>query len=229
MSIYQQDASGSLSGPVELPPVPGGGVLVPFGFVRIEQLLGAPAPGKTWTIVGNKVEQVEDHRGTVYDTLTGARIDWVELGPLPDSVTSLPRPSSSHHWANGQWVLNPEAVYAAKVTEINQACEAAISGGFASLALGGEFVYGSGLEDQLNLTGAVLRGEDLPYACRDDQGVKAFRLHTIEQLKQVSADFTLFKLQLLQHADNLKQLLDQALATGDADALVRVTWEAAQS
>lgn len=229
MSIYQQDASGSLSGPVELPPVPGGGVLVPFGFVRIEQVLNAPEPGKTWSVVGDTVEQVEDHRGLVYVTLTGSPIEWRELGPLPDSVTSLPRPSIFHHWADGQWVLNPDAVYAAKVVEINRACETAISGGFVSLALGGEFVYGSGLEDQLNLTGAVLRGEDMPYPCRDDQGVKAHRLHTIEQLKQVNADFTLFKLQLLQHADNLKQLLDQALAAGDADTLVQVTWEAAQS
>lgn len=228
MSIYQQDASGALFGPVELPPVPGGGILVPYGFVQITEPLPAPEPGKAWSIVGGLAEQVEDHRGPVYETQTGAPIDWRELGPLPDSVTPTPRPSALHHWIAGQWVLNADAVHTAKVAEINQACETAITGGFISSALGSPFEYGSQLEDQLNLNGVVLSGMDLAYPCRDEQGVKAFLPHTIEQLNMVSADFTLFKLQLLRRASELKQQLDQALADGDLEALESVNWEGEQ-
>lgn len=116
-----------------------------------------------------------------------------------------------------------------KVGEINQACEAAITSGFWSPALGAPHQYSSQLDDQLNLTGAILRGLDMPYACRDEQGAKAFRLHTAEQLRQVGDDFTLYKLQLLQRANELKQQLDQALAAGDAQAMQAITWEGSGS
>lgn len=228
MSIYQQDASGALIGPIELPPVPGGGTLVPYGFVQIKEPLPEPEPGKSWSVVGGIAEQMEDHRGAVYETETGAPIHWRELGPLPNSVTTVPRPTPLHHWIAGQWVLNAGAVQTAKVAEINQACETAITGGFISSALGDPFEYGSQLEDQLNLTGAVLRGLGLAYPCRDEQGLKAFIPHTIEQLNTVSADFTLFKLHLLQRANELKQRLDQALADNDLDTLETLTWDVEQ-
>lgn len=121
-----------------------------------------------------------------------------------------------------------EAIHARQTTAINRSCEAAITAGFTSDALGSSHHYTSQLDDQLNLTGAVLRGLDMPYACRDEQGVKEFRLHAAEQLRQVGDDFTLYKLQLLQHANALKQQLDAALDTGDLDALEAITWEAPQ-
>ncbi len=228
MTIYKHDASGALIGPVELPPVPGGGIQLPFGFVKFDKPLAGADSGKAWSLVGDSVEQVADNRGQVYDTKNGSPIDWRELGPLPDDVTPVPRPSALHHWMAGQWVINSDALYAAKTIEINQACETAITGGFISSALGEPFGYGSQLEDQLNLTGAVLRGLGIAYPCRDEQGVKAFILHTIEQLNIVSADFTLFKLQLLQRANELKQRLDQALADNDLDTLESLTWDAEQ-
>lgn len=131
----------------------------------------------------------------------------------------------------------PEQPHAEKITqlhknhtdEIDQACEAAITAGFKSDALGSPYYYSSELDDQLNLTGAILRGLDMLYACRDEQGAKAFRLHTAEQLRQVGDDFTLYKLQLLQRANELKQQLDQALAAGDAQAMQAITWEGAGS
>lgn len=115
-----------------------------------------------------------------------------------------------------------------QILAINHACEATITAGFQSDALGAPHQYSSQLDDQLNLTGAILRGLDMPYACRDAQGVKAFRLHTAAQLRQVGDDFTLYKLQLLQHANELKQLLDLALEAGDADAMALIRWEAVQ-
>lgn len=119
-------------------------------------------------------------------------------------------------------------VHAAQTYDVDHACEAAITAGFQSDALGAPHQYSSKLDDQLNLTGAILRGLDMPYACRDEQGVKAFRLHTAAQLHQVGDDFTLYKLQLLQHANELKQQLDLALAAGDADAMALIRWEAVQ-
>ncbi|EKT4494002.1 hypothetical protein QEM27_001709 [Pseudomonas putida] len=125
-------------------------------------------------------------------------------------------------------VVSLEDRHTAKFTEINQRCEAAIRAGFWSAALGSPYLYSSQLEDQLNLTGVVLLAQPSPYACRDEQGHKEFRLHSAEQLLQVSGDFTVYKLQHLQRANMLKQQLDQALAAVDRDALEAVTWEGAQ-
>ncbi|MCK9818599.1 hypothetical protein M1B35_31885, partial [Pseudomonas sp. MAFF 302046] len=110
----------------------------------------------------------------------------------------------------------------------NYACETAITAGFWSEALGTAHQYGSQLDDQLNLTGVILAGLDSLYACRDAEGVKDFRPHTAAQLRQVGDDFTLYKLQLLQKANGLKQKLDEALANADMDALAAVTWDGEQ-
>lgn len=121
------------------------------------------------------------------------------------------------------------STYSVRTDDINRACESAITAGFLSAALGHPHHYSSQLDDQLNLTGAILRGLDMPYACRDEQGAKAYRLHTAAQLRQVGDDFTLYKLQLLQRANELKQQLDLALAAGDAEAMQAITWEGAES
>lgn len=118
--------------------------------------------------------------------------------------------------------------HARQTSAINQACEAAITAGFTSEALGLPYYYTSQLDDQLNLTGVILAGHDSLYACRDQMGAKDFRPHTAEQLRQVGNDFTQFKLQLLQKANGLKYRLDQALAADDLVALDAVTWEGEQ-
>jgi len=115
--------------------------------------------------------------------------------------------------------------HALRIVEINQQCEAAVTGGFWSDALGHAYQYRSQMDDQLNLTGVILAGLDSLYACRDEQGLKEFRQHTAQQLRQVGDDFTAFKLQLLQKANRLKHQLDQTLATGDPASLESVTWE----
>ncbi|MGR2705446.1 MULTISPECIES: DUF4376 domain-containing protein [Pseudomonas] len=121
-----------------------------------------------------------------------------------------------------------KALYQQRNSEINSACEAEIIGGFWSAALGAPHQYPSKLDDQLNLTGVILQGFDNPYGCRDEQGVKELRPHTAKQLRQVSEDFTTFKMELLQRANQLKQKLDKALADGDMSALEVVTWESLQ-
>ena len=115
--------------------------------------------------------------------------------------------------------------YQEQITRINGSCESALTGGFASDALGTTHQYSSQLDDQLNLTGVILAGVESPYPCRDEQGRKEFRLHTFAQLRRVGDDFTQFKLQLLQKANQLKQQLDLALADIDLAAIQAVTWE----
>lgn len=118
-----------------------------------------------------------------------------------------------------------ELAHSRQVEALNRACESAITGGFLSNALGAPHYYSSQLEDQLNLTGVILSEVDSLYACRDAQGLKDFRQHTAQQMRQVGDDFTAFKLQLLQKAHRLKQQLDLALAAGDLATLESVTWE----
>lgn len=117
------------------------------------------------------------------------------------------------------------AAYSRQFAAINLACESAITAGFTSDALGPTHYYSSQLEDQLNLTSAVLQGIDMPYPCRDESGLRDFRLHTAEQLRQVYDDFARHRQQLLEHAGTLKQQLDQALAAEDADAMELINWE----
>lgn len=226
--IYLIDPSLELIGPVELPEVPGLGVQRPGNAIDLALALPQPKPGYAWGWIEGKAAEVPDLRGEYFDTQTGEQLQHNMLGALPDFLTDQPRPSREHSWADGKWELGLESLHTQRTAEINAACEQAIVSGFCSAALGHLHVYSSQLDDQLNLTGAILRGLDMPYACRDEQGVKAFRLHTAAQLRQVGDDFTLYKLQLLQHANELKQQLDLALAAGNAEAIAQIRWEAVQ-
>jgi len=225
MTVYLIDNLRALVGPVELPPVPGLGVQLPSNAIQLSQPLPNPEPGKVWVLDESVPVQMEDHRGLIFDTVTGSEMYLERLGPVPLGFTAIPRPTPAWVWRDGGWVVDPASVHAEQVNLINQACEAQITNGFGSDALGSLHFYSSQMDDQLNLTGAILREFDMPYACRDELGLKEFRLHTVRQLRKVGDDFTVFKLQLLQKANSLKQQLDDALALGDLIALNAVTWE----
>lgn len=51
---------------------------------------------------------IEDNRGTVYDTATGAPQEYQTLGPLPAGLTKLPYPGPSYVWSGEAWVLKDE-------------------------------------------------------------------------------------------------------------------------
>lgn len=140
-------------------------------------------------------------------------------------LTDLP-PSSMHVWVNGAWILEPSGLYELKRSEINTACEQAITAGFVSSALGEVHRYDSALEDQLNLQGAVIRNQDADYPCAGEDGIVRFRPHAAAQLQRVSDDFTVFKHALLLRANELKGLLDEALAIGDAGVIEAIAWSA---
>ncbi|MDD1138561.1 hypothetical protein M5G22_13490 [Pseudomonas sp. TNT2022 ID233] len=229
MHTYIADGAGQLIGPVFFPITPGFGEQLPSNATQLAAILSKPGTGKVWALVDGQPRQLADHRGTVYRTDTGSEAEHAALGELPEGLTSLPRPSENHQWHNGRWVEVLDELYANKVAEINWGCETAITDGFSSSALGSPHLYSSQMDDQLNLTGAVVRGREILYACRDASGVKDYRPHTTEQIFQVGDDFTLFKQQLLLQANTLKQLLSQALAAGDRAALEAVKWERPQS
>ena len=103
MSIYIADPAGALTGPVELPTIPGIGVQLPSNAIELEAPLAEPAAGKAWALVEGQPQQVADHRGEVYDTSTGAPQQHDALGDLPEGLTPEPRPSADHRWSAAGW------------------------------------------------------------------------------------------------------------------------------
>jgi hypothetical protein len=47
--------------------------------------------------------QVEDHRGTAFSTETGEAVEYHEFGPLPSTLTQLPRPGPHYVWTGVDW------------------------------------------------------------------------------------------------------------------------------
>lgn len=123
MPYYALDNLNALHGPVQLQPVPGVGMHIPAGVVSLPQLLPAPAAGKAWVWDGAKAVQIEDNRGLAYRTADGAEVDYQEaLGPLPSDLTSTPRPSADHAWANGGWAFSSDLQSANRQAQSQALC-----------------------------------------------------------------------------------------------------------
>ncbi|TPG76302.1 hypothetical protein EAH78_18230 [Pseudomonas arsenicoxydans] len=58
---------------------------------------------------GDLWQIVEDHRGTLYSTTNGAPVEYLTLGPLPENLTTVPRPTAHHRWNNIEWEIDVEA------------------------------------------------------------------------------------------------------------------------
>jgi len=54
-------------------------------------------------------ELVEDNRGEWFSTVTGERVPYLQLGPLPAGLTREPRPGPYHHWDGQKWGLDSAA------------------------------------------------------------------------------------------------------------------------
>ncbi|MDH2080315.1 phage tail protein [Pseudomonas atacamensis] len=231
-TYYQTDRLGFYVGPVEVDPSPleKDVWLIPAGCVAkappaIPAGKAAFWTGAQWTLTDN-LENM-----TAYNTKTREPRVLSRFDALPAGYTLLV-PGAHQIWREGQWVDDIPTVlvtrHAAKTLQVNQACETQILSGFTSKALGAPHAYQSGLYDQINLVSAI-GPADVVYPCRDDEGIKAYRAHTPQQLRQVLDDFTTLKLQQLQKAHALKQRLDQALSADDIDAIEAVTWSELQS
>ncbi|WP_271105104.1 phage tail protein [Pseudomonas tohonis] len=228
-TVYQTDPLGIfVSATVaDESPLEPGVWLIPGGCVETPPPDPAEHQVPRWD--GKRWQLITSYRGlTVYSTATGAPLTIERHGEIPMGYT-LSAPQLGQVWRDGEWVDDIPAQlvarHAAITAQIDQACEAAITGGFWSSALGAPHRYSSQMDDQLNLFGAVLRAVGMLYACYDEAGVKAFREHSAQQLHQVGADFSEYKLQQLQHAHVLKQQLDTARTAGDLAALEAVSWD----
>ena len=228
-TVYQTDSLGIFIGTAiaDKSPLEPGVLLIPRGCV--ETAPPAIPEGKVAHWDGEKWSLITSYNGlTAYDTRTGEPLHIERHGQLPTGYT-LEVPAPGQVWKNGDWVDDVPKVLAALHREqtdaINRDCEAAIMAGFWSDALGSPHFYTTQWDDQLNLLGAAMRGLEIPYPCRDEQGAKVFRPHTPEQLRKASDHLTLHKLTLLQHANTLKQQLDEALAALDLPRMKAIHWE----
>ncbi|MHC6223476.1 DUF4376 domain-containing protein [Pseudomonas sp. X10] len=228
--VYQTDHLGIYTGPTTADPSPleEGVWLIPGGCVEVAPPEIPEHKAAHWD--GQRWKLIDSYLGlTAYNIQTREPISIDRHGQLPAGYT-LEQPGPGQIWRDGEWIDDvPAAVeqrYQEQVVVIDNACAREITGGFWSQALGDRYCYSSTLDDQLNLSGAATLGVDLPYACSDLAGVKAFRPHTAAQLRQVADEFTRFKLQLLQKAYDLKQRLQAAREAKDLAGLEAVTWEA---
>jgi len=107
MHIYIADNTGVLTGPVQLPVIPGIGIQLPSNAIQLADPLAEPPRNHVWALLSEQPEQVPDYRGTVYRTDTGAEQQHSELGDLPEGLTREPRPNADHAWLGEQWTLDP--------------------------------------------------------------------------------------------------------------------------
>lgn len=229
--VYQTDHLGIFTGKTvaDRSPLEPDVWLIPGGCVETAPPAVPERKAAFWD--GRRWHLVDSYQGlTAYNIETRAPLVIERVGSLPVGYT-LEVPGPGQIWGNGHWVDDIPAVielrYVAQMATVNQFCLQEITGGFWSAALGDRFFYDSAIEDQLNLTGLILRGIGGGYACRDESGRADFRDHTGDQLLQVGNEFTEFKLQRLRKANDLKQALAAARAASDLDALNAVSWESA--
>lgn len=108
-AIYLIDPAGVLVGPITLPVVPGIGCQIPDDAIELGAELVAPDEGFVWALVEGEPVQMMDRRGLVYQTETGATLEWSTLGDLPEEVTATPFPGPYHVWRSGVWELDEAA------------------------------------------------------------------------------------------------------------------------
>ena len=105
---------------------------------------------------------------------------------------------------------------------INQKCKTEITSGFASSSLGAKHLYQSEKDDQDNLAGMKDRGIELPLKCSSNNGTSwTWKVHTVEQLKDVFNDGVDYKIALLIKAAQLKDLVNSST---NKDELNLIEW-----
>jgi hypothetical protein len=229
--VYQTDHLGIYTGKTvaDRSPLEPDVWLIPGGCVEVAPPTVPERKAALWD--GRRWQLVDSYQGlTVYNIETRAALVVERAGALPVGYT-LKVPSPGQIWANGRWVDDIAAMvelrYVAQLSAVNTACLQEITGGIWSSVLGDRYFYETQLQDQLNLTGMILRGLGGGYPCQDQSGAKAFLDHSSDQLRQVGDEFTDFKLQRLLKAYDLKQALSVARSASDLDALNAVVWESA--
>ncbi|EMJ49341.1 hypothetical protein [Leptospira santarosai] len=135
-----------------------------------------------------------------------------DLEPLKDK-NGLWSPHQIYTETDG-WVIDVDQKKNSLIRLVNSICEQKIVSGFASTALGASYFYSSDRDDQLNLVGLVSLNASVLYKCTDKDGIKEYRNHTADQIKQVLNDGAIRKTLLLKNCASLKA----ALQTVDTDS-----------
>ncbi|MDI7219676.1 hypothetical protein QMN07_19550 [Leptospira santarosai] len=135
-----------------------------------------------------------------------------ENEPLKDKKNLL-LPHQLYTEADG-WIVDVHQKRDSLINLVNSICGSKITSGFASTALGTPYFYSSDRDDQLNLGDLVLLNASVLYKCTDKDGIKEYRNHTADQIKQVLNDGAIRKTLLLKNCASLKA----ALQTVDTDS-----------
>lgn len=115
---YLNESTQELTGPVELPVIPGMGVVLPGNAIELPEVLPSAETGYVWVWRTGAASQLIDLRNRpMYRKDTGGLQFWYELGPLPDYLTVKPRPGEYYVWLNDDWALDLAAERTGKTAE----------------------------------------------------------------------------------------------------------------
>ncbi|MDI7165963.1 hypothetical protein [Leptospira santarosai] len=118
------------------------------------------------------------------------------------------------------WVVDIEKLRVELKSRVSSICSAKIISGFESDALGSAHYYDSNVDDQLNLIGLVSLNASVQQKCADIQnGVKTYREHTAEQIRQVLADGAILKSIYLQRSAALKKEIGNAKSLSELEQI----------
>ncbi|ASV10745.1 DUF4376 domain-containing protein [Leptospira santarosai] len=140
-----------------------------------------------------------------------------DIEPLKDEKSSL-LPHQVFTETDG-WIVDLIQKKDSLIKQINSICESKITAGFASTALGALHFYSSDRDDQLNLVGLVSLNASVLYKCTDKNGIKEYRNHTADQIKQVLNDGAIRKTLLLKNCASLKAMIQAVGADSKLDEI----------
>lgn len=134
--------------------------------------------------------------GCWYDSATGGFLSALPLGVSPSEVDEAP-------------LLARQKL--AAVAHLNGAAASRVCGGITVTAAGAAYRYETDPHDQINILGLLSDGvQQYDYPCKDTNGVKADRRHTVQQLKSVKDAFIGFKGEVLRRCRAAKSAVESA-------------------
>jgi len=150
--------------------------------------------------------------------------DGAKISPKPDQPENTYWDSVGNKWKDVFAPVIPDVtldqVKEAKRAALNDLCNAQISAGFTSDALGTTHGYGGALEDQINLIGSASMGVDVSYVCTDVlTSIKGVYPHTAAQIKKVLVDGAIVKLALIQKYRTLANTVISATTAAQVNAI----------
>ncbi|MDH0907382.1 hypothetical protein N5C66_00705 [Rhizobium pusense] len=122
-----------------------------------------------------------------------------------------------------------DVVKANRIETLRSACEATITGGFQSSALGSDHTYPSDIKAQINLMGSVtdsimpnLSPDWMtPFWVCDAAGLWSWKMHNATQIQQAGRDG---KAHVVECQTLLAELTATVLAAATAEAVASITW-----